>query len=75
MEAAQRARARYGLAMARAEARGNLIAEAKRDSFVAGVGAAIDAMREVGVDEETIRRVEDDLAKNGWRSGKRGRAG
>ena len=61
---------REGLAMVRAEARENLIAEVKRDSFGAGVDAAIDAMREVGVDEETIRRVEDDLAKNGWRNGK-----
>ena len=70
---------REGLAMVRAEARENLIAEVKRDSFVAGFGAgfsaAIDAMREVGVDEETIRRVEDDLAQNGWRNGGSWRAG
>ena len=65
---------REGLAEVRAEARENLIAEVKRDSFVAGfiagVDATIDAMREVGLDEETIRRVEDDLAQNGWRNGK-----
>ena len=61
---------REGLAMVRAEAREKRIAEGKREGFVAGVDATIDAMREVGVDEETIRRVEDDLAKNGWRSGK-----
>ena len=66
---------REGLAEVRAEARENLIAEVKRDSFVAGFDAAIDAMREVGVDEETIRRVEDDLAQNGWRNGGSWRAG
>ena len=61
---------REGLAEVRAEARENLIAEVKREGFVAGVDAALEAMREAGVDEETIRRVEDDLAKNGWRNGK-----
>ena len=48
------------------------IAEAKRDSFdagfIAGVGGAIDAMREVGIDEETRRRLKDALARRVWRN-------
>ena len=58
--------------MARAEAMEKRIAEAKRDSFdagfIAGVGAAFDAMREVGLDEETRRRLEDALARRVWRN-------
>ena len=67
---------REGLAMARAEAMEKRIAEGretgraegKREGFVVGVDATLDAMREVGVDEETIRRVEDALARRVWRN-------
>ena len=61
---------REGLAEVRAEARAKRIAEGKREGFVAGVDAALEAMREAGVDEETIRRVEDDIARRARRNGK-----
>ena len=43
-------------------------AEGKRKGFVEGVDATLEAMREVGGDEETIRRVEDILARRAWRN-------
>ena len=68
---------REGLAMARAEAREKRIAEGreigraegKREGFVVGVDATLEAMREVGLDEETRRRLEDALARSAWRNG------
>ena len=67
---------REGLAMARAEAMEKRIAEGretgraegKREGFVVGVDATLEAMREVGLDEETRRRLEDALARRVWRN-------
>ena len=42
--------------------------EGKRKGFVEGVDATLESMREVGVDEEPIRRVEDILARRAWRN-------
>ena len=60
---------REGLAEARAEARAKRMADGKREGFVEGVDAVLDAMREAGVDEETLRRVEEAMAWRAWRKG------
>ena len=61
---------REGIAEVRAEARAKRIAEGKREGFAAALAAAREAMREAGVDEETRRRVEDDIARRVRRNGK-----
>ena len=54
-----------GRAVGRAEGK----AEGKSEGIVAGVDATLEALREAGVDEATLRRAEDSIARRAWRNG------
>lgn len=65
-----------GMERGRSAGRSEGIAEGvergKYEGKFEGVDATLEAMREVGVDEDTRRQVEDVLARRAWRNGGRG---